>query len=302
MYPCYVAFDSPEDYHDISMSWQLLTIMSVTTFSVSVLLQRLLLHKHKSDPYAYVIAFQGLTGVLVGVYAIFHGFQLPELSKLWFPVLATMILYGVGHVAYAKTLQLVEASAFPILFATQAIWVMSIGVLFFDETLNIRQVIGALLVLGGVALLTKRPKAISKFKLERSVVLGLLTGLLFGLASVAWAYVGRHADTVSWTALGFIGPAIVVLLARPQAARKLKPFFSGEVAGSMVLLCLIFSVSGVTLLQAYQSGNLSVVAPLRQTGIIVTLLLGVFFLHERDNLRRKVLGALISFVGALLII
>src|SRR6266496_6062080 len=279
------------------MSWQLLTIISVMTFSISVLLQRLLLHKNKSDPFAYVIAFQGLTGPLVGVYAVLHGFQMPDLSKLWLPVAATMILYGIGHVTYAKTLQLVEASAFPILFATQAVWVMSIGVLFFNEFLHIWQVVGALLIFSGVALLTKRPKTASKFKLERGVVLGLLTGLLFGFASVTWAYVGRHADTASWTALSFIGPALVVLLARPQAVRKLRPFLSGETASRMILLCFIFSVSGVTLLQAYQSGNLSLVAPLRQTGVIVTLLLGIFFLHERDDLRRKVLAAFICFVG-----
>jgi drug/metabolite transporter (DMT)-like permease len=97
---------------------------------------------------------------------------------------ATFVLYGAGHIAYAKTLQLVEASAFPILFATQAVWIMGIGVLFFPRILHWWQVLGSLLIFGGVALLSRRPKGASKFKLEQGVVLGLLTGLLFGIASV----------------------------------------------------------------------------------------------------------------------
>lgn len=284
------------------MSWQLLTMISVTTFSVSVLLQRLLLHKNKTDPYAYAIAFQGLTGVLVGLYALVHGFELPDLSRLWLPMLATFVLYGAGHVTYAKTLQLVEASAFPIFFATQAIWVMGVGVLFFHEYLGLWQVLGSLMIFCGIALLSKHPGGTVRLKLEHGVVLGLLTGLLFGLASVTWAYVGRHADTASWAALGFVGPALSVLLARPQAFIKLKSFLNGEMATRMLLLCLIFSVSGVTLLQAYHSGNLSLVAPLRQTGIIMTLFLGIVFLKERDDLHRKILAALICATGALLVV
>lgn len=284
------------------MSWQFLTAISVTTFSISVLLQRVLLHTNKSDPYAYVIAFQGLTGIIVGAYAVALGFQLPDLSRLWIPALATVVLYGAGHVAYAKTLQVVEASAFPVLFATQAIWIMGIGIALLHEHITPWQIAGALLIFGSVALLTKPPNGKASLRLERGIVLGLLTGLLFGIASVTWAYVGRRADTASWAALGFIGPALTVLLARPQAARKLASFVRGEVAIRMLLLCFIFSISGVTLLQAYQSGNISLVAPLRQTGVIVTLLLGVVFLQEHENLRRKFLASLVCFIGALLVV
>jgi len=62
------------------MGWQLLTAISVVTLSISVLLQRLLLHKDKSDPYAYVVVFQGLVAFLIAVYALVHGFQMPGLQ------------------------------------------------------------------------------------------------------------------------------------------------------------------------------------------------------------------------------
>jgi drug/metabolite transporter (DMT)-like permease len=284
------------------MSWQLLTLVSVTTFSISVLLQRLLLHKNKSDPLAYVVVFQGSVGLLVGLYALLLGFQMPDLSKLWLPMLATVVLYGAGHVAYAKTLQQVEASAFPILFATQAVWVMLIGLTFFQERLTIAQVAGTVLIFSSVGMLTKRPKGIKTHKLEEGIVLGLLTGLLFGIASALWAYVGRRADTASWTSLSFLGPALVVFLWRPRTAKKLSFFLEKEVLSKIALLGVIFSVSAVTLMQAYKSGNVSLVAPLRQTGIILTLLLAMVFLHERTDISRKVIASLICFAGVVLII
>lgn len=277
-------------------------MISVTTFSGSVLLQRLLLHKHKSDPLAYVIVFQGLVGILVGLYALLQGFQLPDFSRLWFPMLATIVLYGAGHVAYAKTLQQVEASAFPILFATQAVWIMVIGLTFFHERLTIAQAVGTVFIFASVGMLTKRPNGIKLIRLEEGIVLGLLTGLLFGIASALWAYVGRRTDTASWTSLSFLGPALVVLLWRPSAAKKLGLFLEREVLVKLAVLGIIFSISAVTLMQAYKTGNVSLVAPLRQTGIILTLLLAIVFLHERTDIARKVIASLICFVGVVLII
>jgi len=87
------------------MSWQLLTAISVLLFSFSVLLRRVLLHHHKSDPIAYVIIFQGLVGILTGVYALIHGFHMPDIGKYWFAILITTILYAAAHIVSTQAFQ-----------------------------------------------------------------------------------------------------------------------------------------------------------------------------------------------------
>lgn len=52
------------------MSWQLLTAISVLSLSVSVILQRTLIHRDKTDPFAYAVVFQGIVGILLMVVAI----------------------------------------------------------------------------------------------------------------------------------------------------------------------------------------------------------------------------------------
>ncbi len=281
------------------MSWQILTAISVITLSVSILLQRLLLHKDKSDPIAYVVIFQGLVAVLILMYAVIHGFHMPDFSKYWFAIIATVSLYGAGHIAYAKTLQQVEASIFSILFATNAIWTMFMGLFLFHEHLNSGQLFGVLLIFASVGMLAEHKKTL---KFDTGIMLGLLTGLLFGFATAAWVYVGRHADAASWTALSFAGPSLVVLATHPKAVKQMKPFLSGTKLTRMALLGVLFSVSAVTLLTAYQRGNVSLVAPLQQTTIIITILLAVVFLRERKHLWRKAAAAVVCFIGVLLIV
>lgn len=281
------------------MSWQILTGISVLTFSISILLRRILLHNDKSDPIAYVIVFQGLVGILTGIYAIIHGFQLPDFGKYWFAITLTVILYSLAHVTSAKALQRIEASVFSVLFATSAVWTMFIGLFLLHDSLSPIQVLGVIVIFISVVALIEDKKSL---KLDRGIALGLISAALFGLAIAGWAYVGRRADVPSWTALSFLGPALLVLVIKPKSVLKMKPFLKKDLLLKMLLLGVIFSISSLASLLAYKYGNVNVVAVLQQTGIIVTTVLGIIFLHERKHLWQKAAAAVICFVGVLLVL
>jgi drug/metabolite transporter (DMT)-like permease len=135
-----------------------------------MLLQRLLLHKEKSDPIAYVIVFQGLVAILLTMYALTTGFHWPDFATLWFPILGTVVLFGGGHVLYAHTLRQVEASVFAILFATYALWVMVMGVLLFDDHSSAWSLLGTVFIFASIALLTERKGSLTIDKKVRSWV------------------------------------------------------------------------------------------------------------------------------------
>ena len=284
----------------ISMSWQLLTLISVLSLSISVILQRTLIHKDKTDPFAYAVVFQGIVGILLMAVALVVGFKLPGIEKVIIPVVISLIFFGTGHIVYAKTLQKVEASAFSVLFATQAIWIMILGAVLFNERLTFLQVIGTILIFGGVLLLVKNVRVVFK---DKGTLLGLVTGLMFGIAITAWSYVGRYTDTFSWAAISFIGTALVALLIRPRSVEKMKPLLKPKVLVTLILLAVFYGVGSLTMLFAYKEGSFAVISPLRQTSIIVTVLLALAILpQERDRVGRKILAALICMVGVVLIV
>jgi drug/metabolite transporter (DMT)-like permease len=282
------------------MSWQFLTAVSVLSLSISVLLQRVLLHKYKTDPFAYAVVFQAMVGGLLLGLVAFYGFSLPHIGSLLFPAAIAIVGFGLGHIAYAKTLQRVEASSFSVLFATQAIWIMLLGILLFDESLNVLQIIGSLLIFAAVGLAVRNIRSLS---LDKGTTLGLLTGLLFGVAITAWSYVGRHTDGLSWAAISFVGTALVTLLARPQTVRHLRPLMARKLLIELIPLSVFYALGSVAMLYAYKAGTFTVVTPLRQTSIIVTVLLALLFLSgERTHITRKITAALVCFAGVVLIV
>jgi drug/metabolite transporter (DMT)-like permease len=282
------------------MSWQLYTAISVLGLSVSVILQRVLIHKDKLDPVAYTVFFQALVACIITVFVQIDGFTLANIGNYWLPAVASMFLFGAGHIVYAKTLQRVEASVFAIYFATHAIWVMLLGILLFGERLTLLQALGSLLIFVSVSLVVK---SFRHFRPDTGVLLGILTGVMFGLAITSWAYVGRHTDALSWAAASFAGASLAALLFSPKAMYKFRPMLSPKVLPRMLLLGVFYAIGSVAMLYAYRSGTLSVVSPLRQTSIIVTTVLALALLSsERVKIRRKVLASVICMAGVLLLV
>ena len=282
------------------MTWQLVTAISVFALSSSVLLQRILLSKDKLNPYAYAVIFQGLVGVLLMIVAVADGFKLPNIETVVIPAVVSVIVFGVGHIIYAKTLQTVEASAFSVLFATQAIWIMLFGILLFHESLTPLQIVGVMLIFGSVGMLSRNVRS---FKIDKGTGLGLMTGLLFGIAITAWSYVGRHTDGLSWAAISFVGTALVAYLVGFRAIRRVDSLFQPKIFIKLILLAVFYGIGSLAMLFAYREGTFSVVTPLRQTSIVFTVLLALLFLsNERTRIRTKLAAALISFIGVMLIV
>lgn len=282
------------------MTWQFFTAVSVIALSISVILQRVLIHKDKVNPFAYVVVSQAMVAVVIAISLLFHGFHLPNMSQLWVPAVTCMFMYGAGHIIYAKTLQRVEASVFSVFFATQVVWIMLIGVFWFKESLTALQILGSALIFLSIIALVKRQSLRS---LDKGLVLGLLTGLLFGIAITLWSYVGRHTDTLTWAAVSFTGTSLSAWLFYPKAMRYVGPLFQGAILWRMAVLGVIFAIGCVAMLYAYKLGTFTLVSPLRQTSIIFTVLLALTFLKaERKHLGKKIIAAAICTLGVVLIV
>lgn len=282
------------------MTWEIFTLISIVSLSISVILQRILLHNYKLDPYAYAVVFQLIVGCILFLFALPHGIKLPHIETLILPAIGASVFFGVGHIVYAKALQVVEASVFSVLFAMQAIWMMLFGVFLFQENITYLQLAGVVLIFAGIGLIVKN---IRSLKFDHGILLGLLAGLLFGLAITCWSHVGRHTDELSWAAISFFTSTAVTLLIRPATLKHASSVLSRPILVRLSVLGVFYGLGSVTMLYAYTLGTFSVVSPLRQMSIIVTVLLALVFLKsERTRVWQKVVAAVISFAGVALVV
>jgi drug/metabolite transporter (DMT)-like permease len=282
------------------VDWYFMVLVSVLALSSSVLLQRVLIHKGKVDPVAYSIIYQGIASLILFTYSLFVGFELPPISEYWPLMLLTFMLFALGNIAYAKTLQLVEASVFTVLFASNLFWIMLYSFVFFGDRLGVAELFGILMIISSVVIITN-PKF--SFQIDDGLKWGLLTGFLMGSAIFSWVYVGRSSDSLSWNAISFAGPAVLLMIIFGRSkASELKRFAKTDLLLKIVLISFFTSLSSLTLMLAYQNGVASLVSSLHQSNVIVTVIMAIFILGERSKLKRKALASAICLAGVLLVV
>ena len=241
-----------------------------------------------------------LSGLLIGACGfIFTEMTFPNLLPLAPNLLLMIVLYGFGNVFIFKSLKMIEASKFTIIFSTRTLFTILASTALLGEILNARQWSGALLVMLGVLLVTLKSRRISFTKGE---LIALPAAIFFGFANANDRFLLQSFDVFPFVFLGYVLPALFILLIYPTSLRKMQILIRGKVLKKMLVLCVIYAASAVIFFTALQiAPTASQVVAVNLTSVIVTVLLAIIFLNEREHIPRTLLGAVISFAGLLLL-
>lgn len=281
------------------MTWFLLSIISITAIAIANLFQRILMKDETSNVVAYSLVFELMGASLIGLFAFAQGFIMPPIQELWLNFGLMTILYASGTILLFKALRTTEASKAIILRSSSAFWTIIVALTFLGESFNPVKVLGIGLILGGIVLVSLRKEA-ARFNKGDLYVLG--SALCFGVAFANDTFILRQSDALSYTALAFLLPGLLILAMKPGAIKDTRLFLKPYVLLRMTILVFFSSIATITAYLAYQQGGAaSQLAAITQSAVILTVILAAIFLRERSHLPRKFIAAVIATAGVLLI-
>ncbi|MFC1649541.1 DMT family transporter [Patescibacteria group bacterium] len=283
------------------MSWQVLVFLSVVLYSVSILLQRVIMKEDESKPIAFSIFFQVLSGLVILIVGlIFSDMSLPSnICELIWNLLLMGLLYGFFNLFALKSLKLTEASKYSIVASTRVFFTVLASSVLLKEFLSGPQFVGALLIFAGVVLVNLESK---KFKLDRGTLLALAGAACFGFANTNDRYLLGSFDVYTYLTISFLLPPILMSLIYPKQVKYMKNYLDKKVIKKVLVLSIFYAFAALTFFAALQVGeNSSQVASIGLTTVVVTVILATIFLKERDNMPKKIFAALLSLVGLLLL-
>lgn len=258
-----------------------------------------------TDGYTFVWCYDLASVVLWAPLAIFALVQ----ADLGFSpaLLVAPLISGVLHIAYQLTLQTGYARAdlgvvYPVARGVGPVLSMVVAILVLGERPGWAAALGALMVIAGIVVVATGRSGTSRQGVRAGVVWGALTGLAIA-AYTLW-------DSISVTTFGLppvtyfvISCLWQVVLMTPALLRRhrdrLRPVLRTrwrEIATVAVLSPLAY----VLVLEAMRTAPVSLVAPARESSIVVGSLLAWWLFKEPDPLRR-LLGAGIVLAGIVLI-
>lgn len=283
------------------MNWPILLTISIISVSLAFLVQRIILKKEESQPVAFAIFEPIISSMFIGVFTIIRGFSFINFFALWPNFLLMIAVYGTASVFYYKAVKLIEASEFTILFTSRTLFTILGAFLILKERLQPIQIVGAALIILSVVVVSSEKKR-QRLKFQRGEVFILLAAGLFGLGFVNDAYVLQRFDATLYLFFAVIMPALGVWITNPKVTFMAGTIFNRKTLPKVILLSFLYAVSGITFYLAYQIGrNAAQISAFDQLATILTVVLAIAFLRERDNLARKVIGTAVSFVGVWLL-
>lgn len=290
---------SVQSEHGSFSSWQFLVSISLVSVAVATLVQKILLKDDESDPVAYSIVFQGLVAIIIGIYTLFAGFHMPNIAHYWPNFIVMIILYTIAGVFSFKSIHFIEASEFIILYATRSLWTIFTAFAFLGEHFLPLQFVGTFLVLFSVVMVSYRE---GKFVFNKGTWWGLIAAAATGIAFVNDAYVVRGSDVASYEVLGFLLPALATWIIYPKSTKHMKKFFHGPTFLKMFLFSSLYAVAAFAIYSAYAvARNAAELIAISQISTILTVLLAVIILKETSHLWKKLIAAVVAFVGVVLI-
>jgi len=230
------------------------------------------------------------------------------LSALWNPAAFIFVVAGIFAPGIGRTLSYVGiekigvARSVPIANSSP-IFASMFAVIFLAETWVLQNVIGTLLVIGGVILLSVAKPAQGEWR-KLDVIYPLIGALAFGASTtlrktglglidiplLGAAITGASAALFSLTLLKFQGGKQAFRLTRRSAAW----LFPAGCFNTAAMLSVFFALS---------HGKVVIVEPLVSSNPVTTLLLTAIFLRDVESLTARVLlGAALTVTGTILVV
>lgn len=282
------------------MPWQLLILISVFFYSAATIVQRLLLKESNSRPIAYSLVFEVMVSVMLGVAGLIQGrLAWPDFSVIGLNFLIMTVLYAAANVFLFTALKSVEVSKFTILFSVRGFITVIASTLFLSEGLNSLQLLGAFAIFVAIALVNFKS---NQLQLSKFDVWALLAGVCFGLANTNDRMLLNHMDVYTFTTIGFLTPALLIAAIYPKEVPHVRLFLQPTLLKKMVIFAALYALSSVTFFMALQTtDNSSQVATVNLTSVVLIVLLGIVFLKEKTDIAKKMVAAVLSFIGLWLI-
>ena len=284
------------------MSWITLALLSALFGSIARVLQKVLLSNKKGDAYALGFVFQTIVALIFLIYTLAtNSLEFPNITDLWVNLIVMTIFYSLGNIFTFKAFKLADASEVAVIFSSSSIWAIISASVLLGERLKASNYLGILLIVSGIVVISITR---SKWKLSSGHLYAVAGAFLFGVAFINDAYIiGRCNSIASYMIVAFTLPGIFTLFVKPSSIKAIPHYFDRATISKLIICCIIYSLSSITIFGAYKAGGMaSIISPLQQLSIITTTILSYIFLKERNRIPNKIIGSVLAFIGAVLLI
>ncbi len=254
--------------------------------------------KSLTKPGSLTILLEIIASITILLLIPFFEFKIPVEPKVYLFLGLSIIFYTISDRLNTTVRSGIEASTFSVINQLSTVFMIVAGVLFFKEPFVLNKFIGAILIVfSNILIFFKKGKG----KPNKYVILGILANICFSIALFLDVNNSDNFNLPIYAAITLGAPVILIFIFEKIKFSDIKEEYKNGNKMAIWLTSITWSLSIVTQLRAYQLGEVSLVAPLCALSVILNVIVGYFFLNEKENLTKKIIAAILIILGIILI-
>ncbi len=299
-------------YSSLMELWLTLALLTILFAASSVNLQRYLMDRVKIDKYLVIFFFQVFTATFFFILWIVRGGEFNQIDILgdYIPNLVLMtIFYTAVNLSNFNALKHIDSSKFSIISSTSNIFVIIFSSIFLSKSILPYQFIGVLLVFAGIVILNYRLFKASSLKeimkLGVGEILALIGAISLGAGITNDSFLITKIDLYLYLSIAFLLPALVMPLISLKSfsdIEGIKNFIRFDNLKWAGAFAISYTLQAYTFYRAIETAqNPALVASVTLSSMIFIGIGAYIFLKERKDLGIKLVSALLTVMGLLII-
>lgn len=217
------------------------------------------------------------------------------------------LCFAVTNMISYVVFQYVDAAIASLLSTLNIIATIILSTLIIREGLNWREIIGAIVLLGGMELILSLNVSHYRHKrIWQAVLLSVVSAVFFGIAMTSEKYLLNHVGVSNYLVFGwgfqFVGVILVSLVFGRHINANFRLLTKAKFWHLALPASLIRMLGGLTFVISLKlANNLSLITVVSGLKIILAALLAAYFLKETNYLSRKLEAATLAAVGIAII-
>ena len=252
--------------------------------------------KDKDDPIAFAWYYETLRFSIFAAIAILFDFRFDINPKSIAFLLGVGITEWLSMYFYMKMHSFTHLSISAILSRTRLIWVAILAYLIIGESLRLSEYLGIFILFVGLCIVVAPKKLVS----DRGTVYANIAAFMIALDVIFIKLSLPYAsNSVINAAMSLPGVILFPMFMKNPINRISSPLKHNF--GLKTLAVCINAISVFFFAIALRLGETGKVSAIYQGMLIFSVLAGIIFLKERENIGRKLIGTAVTIIGVLLL-
>lgn len=240
----------------------------------------------------YVWTFQGLVGLVLALLS--HNFILISTPIDLLKLLAVAIMYFLGGTFFYTSYKGNSPSISVILGSVSVLVSTTLGVVFFKEGLVSQKILGIILIMVSIIILNLNKKD----KINKYNVYALIGGICFGTAYTLDKSFALNLHPFNYLAFVCLTIALISIITKYKLITSESRNLHLNNFYPMIFSASFGSAFNIFTFFSYRNGgNVGVIDAMNNSSVFLIILVELFLLRDRQNLKKKLICALLAFVG-----